>query len=201
MKPTNITQWNVTYQKQLKGDWMASASYIGNKTSHLWLGYDMNAATPVAGIPISDITDRRPLYRARPADGALIGNLLMLDDGANANYNGLLFSLQHRFNHGFTLLSNYTWSHCLSDGDSVGNLRQGITRSRTTGMRTTATATTMSPRFSTRRLSTSARLWGKASPARCSATGSLHRFSARRRAWPSTSAPGRTIREAAILRS
>jgi len=66
MKPTNITQWNVTYQKQLKGDWMASASYIGNKTSHLWLGYDMNAA-PGGGIPISDIIDRRPLYR--PARG------------------------------------------------------------------------------------------------------------------------------------
>jgi len=70
-------------------------------------GVRYERATPVAGIPISDITDRRPLYRARPADGALIGNLLMLDDGANANYNGLLLSLQHRFNHGFTLLSNY----------------------------------------------------------------------------------------------
>jgi hypothetical protein len=125
MKPTAMTEWNVTYQKQLAGDWMVSGSYIGNKTSHLWLGYDLNAATPVAGIPISDITHRRPLYIARPADGALIGNLLEVDDGANANYNGMLLSLQHRFSHGFTLLSNYTWSHCISDGDSVGNIRQG----------------------------------------------------------------------------
>jgi len=125
MKPTAMTEWNITYQKQLAGDWMTSASYIGNKTSHLWLGYDLNAATPVAGVPISDIVDRRPLYRARPADGALIGNLLEVDDGANANYNGLLVSVQHRFSHGFTLLTNYTWSHCISDGDSVGNIRQG----------------------------------------------------------------------------
>ena len=125
LKPTNMIEWNFSYQRQFAGDWMASASYMGSKTSHLWLGYDMNAATPVAGIPFSDITDRRPLYRLRPQDGALIGNLLMLDDGANSNYNGLLVSVQHRFSHGFTLLSNYTLSHCISDGDSVGNLRQG----------------------------------------------------------------------------
>jgi hypothetical protein len=125
MKPTAMTEWNLTYQKRLAGDWMVSGSYIGNKTSHLWLGYDMNAATPVAGVPISDITHRRPLYLARPADGALIGNLLIVDDGANATYNGMLVSMQHRLSHGFTLLSNYTWSHCISDGDSVGNIRQG----------------------------------------------------------------------------
>jgi hypothetical protein len=64
------------------------------------------------------------LYLARPADGQLIGSLLQVDDGANANYNGLLLSLQHRFAHNFTLLTNYTWSHCIDDGDSVGNIRQ-----------------------------------------------------------------------------
>jgi hypothetical protein len=64
------------------------------------------------------------LHILSPADGALIGSLLEIDDGGNATYNGLLVSVQHRFSHGFTLLSNYTWSHCISDGDSVGNIRQ-----------------------------------------------------------------------------
>jgi hypothetical protein len=124
MKPTSITEWNLSYQRQFAGNWMGSASYIGTKTSHLWLGYDLNAAIPVGGIPISDIADRRPLHILSPADGALIGSLLEIDDGGNATYNGLLVSVQHRFSHGFTLLSNYTWSHCISDGDSVGNIRQ-----------------------------------------------------------------------------
>jgi len=125
----------------------------------------------------------------------------MLDDGANANYNGLLLSLQHRFNHGFTLLSNYTWSHCLSDGDSVGNLRQGYYQIQNNRNADYGDCNYDVTQIFNTSLFTSARLWGKASPARSSATGSLHRFFARRRAWPSTSAPGRTIREAAILRS
>jgi hypothetical protein len=79
---------------------------------------------PVAGVPLSDVTHRRPLYLANPQDGQYIGNLLQVDDGANATYNGLLLSVQHRFSHNFTLLTNYTWSHCISDGDSVGNIRQ-----------------------------------------------------------------------------
>ena len=125
MKPTVMTEWNLSYQHQFGGDWLASASYVGNKTSHLWLGRDLNAAVPVPGVDISQISQRRPLYLLRPADGALIGNLLQVDDGANATYNGMLLSLQHRFSHSFTLLTNYTWSHCISDGDSVGNIRQG----------------------------------------------------------------------------
>ena len=125
MKPTSMAEWNLSYQRQLAGNWMASASYIGSKTSHLWLGYDLNAAVPVAGVDIKDVTHRRPLYLARPQDGQYIGNLLEVDDGGNSTYNGLLLSLQHRFSRGFTLLSNYTWSHCISDGDSVGNIRQG----------------------------------------------------------------------------
>jgi hypothetical protein len=124
MKPTSMVEWNFSYQHQFAADWLASASYVGNKTSHLWLGSDLNAAIPVTGVGISNVAQRRPLYLARPADGQLIGSLLQVDDGANANYNGLLLSLQHRFAHNFTLLTNYTWSHCIDDGDSVGNIRQ-----------------------------------------------------------------------------
>src|SRR6185312_3410272 len=39
------------------------------------------------------------------------------NDGANANYNGLLTSLTHRFSHNFSVRLNYTWSHCISESD------------------------------------------------------------------------------------
>ena len=199
LRPTNMLEWNFSYQRQFAGDWMASASYIGSKTSHLWLGYDMNAATPIAGIAFSDITDRRPLYRLRPQDGALIGNLLMLDDGANSNYNGLLLSVQHRFSHGFTLLSNYTWSRCISDGDSVGNLRQGYYQIQTNRAADRATATSTFARYSTPRSYTSPRQWERASLEKYWATGSSHPSCAPPAAWRSTSPPAPTIRAAATL--
>src|SRR5262249_37538075 len=36
-------------------------------------------------------------------------------------YNGMLLSLKHRFTNSYTISTNYTWSHCLSEGDSALN--------------------------------------------------------------------------------
>src|SRR5207248_7775278 len=35
-KPTYVATWNATYQRQLPGAWLASISYLGNKTTLLW---------------------------------------------------------------------------------------------------------------------------------------------------------------------
>lgn len=38
IKPTNVQQWNLAIQKQVGANWLFSATYMGNKTTHLWLG-------------------------------------------------------------------------------------------------------------------------------------------------------------------
>jgi hypothetical protein len=57
-----------------------------------------------------------------PTLGAAYSSITASDQGANAHYQALLLSIQHRFSQGFTLLTNYTWSHCLSDADFTGDL-------------------------------------------------------------------------------
>jgi hypothetical protein len=57
-----------------------------------------------------------------PAQGQYYSTLYTTDDGGNSNYNGLLVSAQHRFSRHYTMLANYTWSHCISEGDFNGDI-------------------------------------------------------------------------------
>ncbi len=137
---TSLQQWNVSVQKQFGANWLASATYLGNKTTHQWLGYQANPAVYIAGGPCTLLgttynpcsstasTDaRRVLALANPATGKYYGRVDIVDDGGNASYNGLLLVLQHRFSHNFSALANYTWSHCLDQGEAnqdINNMYQ-----------------------------------------------------------------------------
>ena len=86
-KPTYVAQWNVTYQRQFKGSWLASASYLGNETdspldrprkgSREYLGPGPRAS--IAGVTYADLfhhgqlpAQRRLLYLANPGLGKLL---------------------------------------------------------------------------------------------------------------------------------
>jgi hypothetical protein len=123
VKPTYVQLWNVSYQRQLTGNWLVSANYLGSKTTHLWLATEANPAAYLGPSSTTGNTNqRRVLYLIDPAKGGLYGTMGQTDDGANSHYNGLLVSLQHRFSHNFTSLTNYTYSHCIGDGDFTGEL-------------------------------------------------------------------------------
>jgi len=55
---------------------------------------------------------------ANPATGKYFGSTIQIDDSGNASYNGLLLSANHRFSQNFSVLANYTWSHCLDQGEA-----------------------------------------------------------------------------------
>jgi hypothetical protein len=117
----NVTQWNVSYQRQFAKDWVASVTYLGNKTSHLYSAQELNPGIYTPG-ETSVTYKNRILYSLNPSQGQYYGDVSMLYDGANATYNAMLASVQHRFSQGFTLLTNYTWSHCISTYDFTTDL-------------------------------------------------------------------------------
>lgn len=121
LQPTYTTQWSASYQRQIGANWMASVTYLGNKTSHIWAGEDQNAAVYIAGSSASTNV-RRPLYLQNPALGAAYSSIVYSDQGGNANYNAMLLQVQHRFSNGFTFNTNYTYSHCLDQTDFTGEL-------------------------------------------------------------------------------
>jgi hypothetical protein len=129
-KPTYVAQWNVTYQRQFAGSWMGSVSYLGNKTTHLWIAEERDPAEymgtgpcTIAGVnystcsTTSNTNERRLLYLTNPANGIYYASIDTMDDGAVAHYEALLASMQHPLAQHFQLTVNFTDSNCLSDYD------------------------------------------------------------------------------------
>ena len=117
-KTMYMEQWNLSYQKQVGDSWLLSASYLGNRSLHVWLGHDINHATYIPGQSTTSNTNlRRKLYLVNPAQGQYYADIEQMDDGSTGSYNGMLISAQKRFSRGLSWNSNYTWSKCLNDGD------------------------------------------------------------------------------------
>jgi hypothetical protein len=117
-RPTYLQQWNLSFQRQFGQNWLISATYLGNKTTHQWLGHEINPAVFGTGATVGNTQARRVFNTINPTGGALYGSVIQVDDGGNASYNGLLLALNHRFSQGFSLLANYTYSHCLNQGEA-----------------------------------------------------------------------------------
>ncbi len=110
-----LHQWNLSIQRQVS-TWLFTASYLGNRGVHQWTAYEGNPGVYAPGATASNINTRRVLYRADPVNGQYFGTIATLDDGGRTSYNAMLLSAQRRLTGFFSVLANWTWSHCLSDG-------------------------------------------------------------------------------------
>ncbi|MGB9067970.1 MAG: carboxypeptidase regulatory-like domain-containing protein [Candidatus Acidiferrales bacterium] len=140
VRNTYVEQWNLALQKQMGRSWLLKASYLGNETSHLWMDKELNPAVyipgtstgspgscgflttvPAAGKPCSSTSNtqaRRDFTELNPSQGPFYGTTEYLDDSGTASYNALIVSAEHRFANNFSLLANYTYSHCIADAQT-----------------------------------------------------------------------------------
>ena len=117
-----MQQWDFSYQRQIGANWMVSATYIGNKSTHLRSSNEANPAIYLPGkSTVANTSTRRMLYLLNPTAGAYYSTITTMDDGLNTNYNALRLNLEHRFGNNFTLLMVYTWSHCLQNAEPLAN--------------------------------------------------------------------------------
>ena len=134
--PMQVTQWNLSYQRQFATRMMFDVTYMGNRTTHIWSGYQEN---PVIYIPGTCTAGQYGLTTAGPCSNTTTANrqarslLQLLDpvegkyyaangvdqtfDEAKGHYHGVRFGLQRRMSDGWSVSTNYTLSKCINEGE------------------------------------------------------------------------------------
>jgi hypothetical protein len=121
-----VEQWGLTIEHELPSGFLLTASYLGSHGVRLFARNYENLCD--VAIHEDDATGNqcvRPLdsnpivLPGTPPVDVFYGSIDFKRDDGNSHYHGLLLSVQRRFDSGFSLGANYTWSHSENDG-SVG---------------------------------------------------------------------------------
>jgi hypothetical protein len=114
-------EWNLEVQQGLGNNTSLTLNYVGNHGVHETVFFNgVNGYCPVgpaaggfpcqvpyAGLPTTDPDPRFSTVQEIRSAGV-------------SNYNGLAFTIQHRFAKGLQVQANYTWSHALDDVSNGG---------------------------------------------------------------------------------
>jgi hypothetical protein len=109
---TYIQEYNLAIQHQFGRRVSLDVAYVGNKTTHMEQGFQINDPAPGSGA----VQARRPL-----AQWGTINNARF---AGNGNYNALQTKLETRALAGATVLVSYTYSKCLTDGTYTTVVRE-----------------------------------------------------------------------------
>jgi hypothetical protein len=73
----------------------------------------------VQGATLATENQHRVLYLQSQVKGQYYSTIGQVDDGGKAHYNALLLVAQRRLSNNFSVLGNFTWSHCISDPETT----------------------------------------------------------------------------------
>lgn len=112
--PQDVTpyaqHWMLSVERQLGGSTLATLSYVGTATHHLLVLEEVNPANPALCLSLgTSACGPFNEQSARTTFGPQFGSVELQRTIANASYNALEASLNHRA-HGLELLASYTYS-------------------------------------------------------------------------------------------
>ena len=115
IKAPEYWEWNFEVQRSIGNNTSITVNYVGNHGYHE-TGFfnNQNAYCPASACPNGFIN----LPATQPDPRFLEVN--QVQTTAISNYNGLAFTVQHRFNHGLQMQLNYTYSHALDEISNGG---------------------------------------------------------------------------------
>ena len=97
--------WNVSAQRALPAQIIATLGYAGSRGLHLYRNTDVNIPTPSIG------PDGRPFFAAGlPRPNRNFGTIELKSSDGDSWYNALIVELRRTWQDGLSLQSSYTWS-------------------------------------------------------------------------------------------
>jgi len=98
--------YNLSFERSLTNDIVATASYVGNTSRHLTVFPDPNNSLALEN-PGNSIQEARPLPD--------FGGSQYSSYAGDSSYNALQTKIEKRLSRGYSLLATYTWAHVLDD--------------------------------------------------------------------------------------
>jgi hypothetical protein len=138
-KAPEIHQADLTVEQDLGHNTVVSVTWLGAYGRRLANFTDINLPTPTTvqytvgdssgkgplasgSVLTSKFYNRIPNTTAAPCSSqrpnCAFGSLTDVFSGANSNYEGLVWQLNHRFSNHYSFNANYTWSHALDFGEN-----------------------------------------------------------------------------------
>jgi hypothetical protein len=96
-----IYQWNFNIERQLPGNFLLTAAYVGTRGQRLYLNQELNPG--INGI------------RSNPSRGSILSRSNL----GSSSYNGLQIDLERRLTRGLLIRANYTYSKAIDNGSEV----------------------------------------------------------------------------------
>lgn len=117
-------QLNAAVQQQLPLGLVLQTAYVGNFVRHVPTAPDANNPiwAPGASTSQTSINARRPYFGANNANGATLGQVILIESGQTANFNSLQTSVHKSMTHNLLINGYYVWSHSIwsSNASAIG---------------------------------------------------------------------------------